>query len=279
MRRAHLKFMIPCLLSGALSCQLSGICTTHEREAKIYFHQANALATAGKTKQAARAYRKSLDLNPTDAAVWARYAGIFETELKPAQAIEALSRAIEYQHGRNPFELGRRAEQYVAVGRWQDAVNDYTEAIKHSKGDDLAGFYLERGDLLATKQLFDRAIADYTQDIRIESDPTRGYERRAAAYKQLHLSEKALSDIHAALKLEHDRDDLATLHKMCADIYLEQNKHDLALSELNKAIETEPHRTSYMEQRAKIYDHAGRHDLAQQERSRLKQMDKDYFGE
>jgi tetratricopeptide (TPR) repeat protein len=108
----------------------------------------------------------------------------------------------------------------------QEAITGCTRAIQSGKfkGSGLAVLYNNRG--IEERQLrdFDRAIADYTQAIRFDSDFTGAYAGRGLAWEGKGDIEKAKTDYRKALtvkqkyndgKWAHDtsRDRLAALEK------------------------------------------------------------------
>jgi tetratricopeptide (TPR) repeat protein len=101
-----------------------------------------------------------------------------------------LKTAIEY------FSRGR---QFYDLGRADEAIADFTEAIKLKPNDFDAYFY--RADTLWRKKgEFEKAVADYTEAIRINPDFTNAYYWRGVVYKELQKYDLAKIDFQTVLK-------------------------------------------------------------------------------
>ena len=65
-------------------------------DAKALFYQGVALAASGRFVEAETAYRRALELNPTDFKAWNNLAGIlFEARKKPAEAVQCMQQALK----------------------------------------------------------------------------------------------------------------------------------------------------------------------------------------
>ena len=69
---------------------------------------------------------------------------------------------------------------YDEKGEYDRAIADYTEAIRIKP--DYAEAYRNRGVAYAEKGEYDRAIADYTEAIRLKPDYAEAYYNRGIAY-------------------------------------------------------------------------------------------------
>jgi tetratricopeptide (TPR) repeat protein len=75
-------------------------------------------------------------------------------------------------------------------------------ALDHKYADELAAVYQQRGYGAATNQQFQDAINDYGEAIKLKSDDPRIYEQRAAVEMKLNDMDKALADYSEAIKLK-----------------------------------------------------------------------------
>jgi len=67
-------------------------------EAKALFYQGVALAGAGRFVEAETAYRRALQLDPTEFKTWNNLAGLlFEVRKKPAEAIQCMQQALKVE--------------------------------------------------------------------------------------------------------------------------------------------------------------------------------------
>ena len=89
---------------------------------------------------------------------------------------------------------------YQSRREYSKAIADYTEAVRIKPNDDYA--YRRRGSAYLAAHEYDKAIADYTEAIRINPNEAEFYRQRAQAYLGKHDTKKAAADNAAADKLE-----------------------------------------------------------------------------
>jgi tetratricopeptide (TPR) repeat protein len=75
-------------------------------------------------------------------------------------------------------------------------------ALDHKYADELAAVYQQRGYAAATNQQFQDAINDYGEAIKLKPDDARIYEQRAAVEMKLNDTDKALADYSEAIKIK-----------------------------------------------------------------------------
>jgi tetratricopeptide (TPR) repeat protein len=75
-------------------------------------------------------------------------------------------------------------------------------ALDHKYGDELAAVYQQRGYAAASNQQFEDAINDYGEAIKLKPGDARIYEQRAAVEMKLNDNDKALADYTEAIKLK-----------------------------------------------------------------------------
>jgi tetratricopeptide (TPR) repeat protein len=74
-------------------------------------------------------------------------------------------------------------------------------ALDHKYADELAAVYQQRGYAYANNQLFDEAIHDFSEAIKLKPGDPRIYEQRAAVEMKMHDYDKALADYSEVIKL------------------------------------------------------------------------------
>jgi tetratricopeptide (TPR) repeat protein len=123
----------------------------------------------------------------------------------PAGDVVSLDRATEY------FTAAIRAKPSAAayLGRgviWSDqrdydkAIADYTEAIRLDPGDEIA--YTARGNAWRARKEYEKAIADYTEALRVNPRYALAFNNRGNAWWARKEYEKAIADYTEALRLD-----------------------------------------------------------------------------
>ena len=151
---------------------------------------------------------------------------------------------------------GMSAEAYLNrgnakynLGRYEEALADYTEAIRLKP--DYAVAYHNRGNAKDDLGRSEEALADYTEAIRLKPDYAEAYTNRGIAKDNLGRSEEALADYTEAIRLKPDyagayhnrgfaKDNLGRSEEALAD-YTEaiRLKPDYALAIRNKQLAEE----------------------------------------
>ncbi len=78
-------------------------------------------------EKAYQAFSEALHRDPLLIAAWTNRAILLFEEEKIAEAIQDLSHALELEE--NPTVLYNRGIAYQTLGRWQEAINDFTQAL------------------------------------------------------------------------------------------------------------------------------------------------------
>jgi len=129
--------------------------------------------------------------------------GYFCSNASGYGAIAACSRAIvsgEYK-GTNLAKLHfNRGIEYEAKGEDERAIADYSEAIKLDPKYVRA--YGNRGILYARKGELDRAIADYSEAIRLDPKYVNAYGNRGNALRRKGELDRAIADLDQAIGLD-----------------------------------------------------------------------------
>jgi tetratricopeptide (TPR) repeat protein len=101
-------------------------------------------------------------------------------------------------------KLARDGAEASKNQEWDKAVDLLRKAtaLDHKYAPNLAAVYQQRGYAAATNQQFQDAINDYSEAIKINPDDSRIYEQRAAVEMKLNDMDKALADYSEAIKLK-----------------------------------------------------------------------------
>ena len=97
-------------------------------------------------------------------------------------------------------KLLQSAKGWGAKGNYDQAIKDYSEAIKLDPG--LAPAWNNRGLAYDDQGDYDQAIKDYSEAIKLQPDDADAWRNRGNAYKKLGKEAKAKADFLKAEELE-----------------------------------------------------------------------------
>jgi tetratricopeptide (TPR) repeat protein len=115
-----------------------------------------------------------------------------------------LSDAQATKDAKEANKLARDGAEASKNQEWDKAVDLLRKAtaLDHKYAPNLAAVYQQRGYAAATNQQFQDAINDYSEAIKINPNDSRIYEQRAAVEMKLNDMDKALADYSEAIKLK-----------------------------------------------------------------------------
>jgi tetratricopeptide (TPR) repeat protein len=115
-----------------------------------------------------------------------------------------LSDAQATKDAKEANKLAREGAEASKNQEWDKAIDLLRKAtaLDHKYADELSAVYQQRGYAAATNQQFQDAINDYGEAIKLKSDDARIYEQRAAVEMKLNDMDKALADYSEAIKLK-----------------------------------------------------------------------------
>jgi tetratricopeptide (TPR) repeat protein len=138
-------------------------------------------------------------------------------------------------HPKTAADFNRRGERRYLRRRYDDAIADFTRAIRLQK--DLAAAYRNRALAFSGKNDHDTAIADCTEAIRLGGDDAVAYLDRGWAYDKKHDFAKALADYNKAIQLEPK---LATAYNNRGFLYHQKGDLARAFADYTRAVEADP---------------------------------------
>jgi len=175
---------------------------------------------------------------------------------------------------------------FAIRGDWELAISDFTEVIKLDSNlaaawvfrgrafaasvsrmleieEDFSDFIAlaENGKNITTEQRagYNKAIADYTQAIKLDPNFAPAYRDRGVAYSYSGDYDKALADFNQALRL-NPNDPAA--YRERGNVYGFKNDDTRALADYNRAIEVNPDYSSSYVNRGNVYSRRGDNDQA-----------------
>ena len=137
------------------------------------------------------------------------------------------------------------------------AIEDLTQAIRLAP--DNAQTYIERGVAYMENGDNDRAIEDYNQAIRLSPNYASAYLNRGVAYRNKGDIEKAIADYTEAVRLNPNDAD-AYYNRGLA--YYNKSDHDRAIADYTEAVRLNPNDADAYNNRGSAYFNKGDYDRA-----------------
>ena len=122
-------------------------------------------------------------------------------------------------------------------------------------GRNLAVAFTNRGLAYKRKGQWDRAIADYSEAIRLKSDDAQVFNNRGNAFYYNGQLNRAIKDYDDAIRLQPD---LAVAFSNRGNVYRKQGRFDRAIKEYDKAIHLEPNDAQVFADRGLAYEKKGK---------------------
>jgi tetratricopeptide (TPR) repeat protein len=101
-------------------------------------------------------------------------------------------------------KLAREGAEAAKSQQWDKAVDllGKATALDHKYADELSAVYQQRGYAAASEQRFQDAVGEYTEALKWNAQDPRIYEQRAAVEMKINDYDKALADYSEAIKLK-----------------------------------------------------------------------------
>jgi tetratricopeptide (TPR) repeat protein len=147
--------------------------------------------------------------------------------------------------------LAREGAEALKSNDFDKAVDLLRKAssLDHKYTPDLAIAYERRGYALAKSQQFQDAVQDYTEAIKIKSNEPRIYEERAYAEMKIYAYDKALDDYAELIKLKPKE---VRYYNFRAYIYEAKEDNQNAMAENEKALQIDPNNQEAKERKQRL---------------------------
>lgn len=157
-----------------------------------------------------------------------------------------------------------RADDMQTCRRWADdetiAACSRLIASGTQRGGDLAQAYLWRGiTYIRFKGDWDRAIADFTEALRLGSKDPGAYAGRAAAYIRKGDFDRALADLNEGLRLDPKH---AGIRNVLGYYYNKKGDYERGLTEVNESLRLAPQYAYAFNTRGEIYENKAEYSRA-----------------
>lgn len=236
------------------------------KNAKCYISRAKARNGLGEYKMAVSDCTEALKLTPTDDDAYLTrgnsYLGLGERQ----KAIDDFTEAIKLNPKAFVAYVGR-AKAYHLMGNEQKCIQEADQAILMEPA--YAQAYVERARSMNFIGDSNRAIQDATEAIKLDPRIEESYVIRTFAYNRVGQFEKARDDATRVLNV-FPRNVWAMLYRSDANFGLKDDAK--ALDDIRTAVSIDPQNSDAYWRRARIYERQGKHDLAQQDRNKEKEL-------
>jgi clan AA aspartic protease (TIGR02281 family) len=183
----------------------------------------------------------------------------------PDQKIATCSRVIadDAESAPNRAQAYRnRGAAYYEKGEFERAIADFSEAVKIDANvvpPYFALAYSRRGLAAAEKKDYDQAIADYSEAIKLNPTAIEVYKDRAAAYGNKSDYDRAIADYSQAIKLDPN---YALAYNNRGFAYFRKNDFDRAIVEYTEAVKRNPNYALAYNNRGNAYFRKSDYDRA-----------------
>jgi tetratricopeptide (TPR) repeat protein len=123
-------------------------------------------------------FTHAIQLNPKDAEAWRMrgmaYGALFERQKEIDDDTSAIQADPKYTAA-----WGDRGVTYANLHQYDKALADDTKAIALASGDEVAEYYVNRGDAYEESKDYVHAVADFTQATQLQASDSEPYESLA----------------------------------------------------------------------------------------------------
>jgi tetratricopeptide (TPR) repeat protein len=129
---------------------------------------------------------------------------VFTLVMALAVCAPQVSQAQASKDAKEANKIAREGAEASKDQDWDKAIELLRKAtdLDRKYADELAAVYQQRGYAAATNQQFQDAINDYGEAIKLKPEDARIYEQRAAVEMKISDYDKALADYSEAIKLK-----------------------------------------------------------------------------
>jgi len=216
-----------------------GVFTTSDPEAWKYFNYAVKLGPERKYEEAITYYKRAIEIDPEFAIAYKRMAEAYRRIDDVDKFRESLLKAVEFSHrasDRDKF-LIKAAVSFFLENSIPQAIEDYKEMLQIFPDDEEANNYL--GATYRFIEEWDLALPYFEKSLKSSTLLDRAVALDNVVY--IYTAKGWYDQAEEIMKVnEHFFSNKAFYHRYMSNIYLCQNKCDLALKEVRKALKIEP---------------------------------------
>jgi tetratricopeptide (TPR) repeat protein/serine/threonine protein kinase/WD40 repeat protein len=185
-----------------------------------------------------------------------RYSQNIRSQMEPAQRLESIQTALA-RDPTDPSPWGQRGDLRRAAAEYDQAIADYTEAIRLAPSDAL--YYRERGYAWYQKREYDKAIEDLSESLLRNPKSADTLNVRGRAYDHTGQRELAKKDFDECLQLDPNFvNSLANRGQLA----FTRGDYDAALKDFDEAIKLNPQYGYAFSKRGMLWQKKGEVDKA-----------------
>jgi tetratricopeptide (TPR) repeat protein len=220
--------------------------------------------------RAATAFTGCILKRPDHAHAYFSRANAYRQLGRYGEAVADYSTAIELDP-KHANAWSNRGSAYAKLGRPDKALADYSQAIELDP--EFASAWHNRGWAYHKLGQPDRALADYSKAIELDPKYARAWSERGVAYNWLGRPDKALADCSKALGLDPE---FAHAWYNRGIAYAKLGQPDKAVADYSRAIELDPNNVEAWSNRGNAYYRLGRPDKALADYSQAIELDPEF---
>lgn len=167
--------------------------------------------------------------------------------------------------------LHDRAAAFLGKGEYDKAVANYSEVLRMNPSDKVA--YVNRGIAYDEQGKYDEAISDCTRALAIDPKLAEAYINRGVAYEKKDQLDLAISDFTGAIEINPK---LAKAYMNRGVIYEKKGQFDRAVSDYSSALELDPKYAGAYNSRGWLLGEKGNYDEAISDYTRALEIDPKY---
>jgi tetratricopeptide (TPR) repeat protein len=207
----------------------------------------------------------AIKASPGNHAAYGGLAKAYLSQGRYDEALNAANLAIRIKPKARYYDT--RAEIYTKLTKYDNAIDDYSAAIKLDNQDAFA--YTNRADLYTSQKDFDLAKADYDKLLAIDKTDAETYVNRGWMYAEAGQYDKAVQDADTALRIDPKNDDAlntrgyAQLRQAKGDSASDKALLANAVADFTKAIAISPDSGEYYYHRSLAESKLGQAEKSQ----------------
>src|SRR5437870_7541279 len=156
------------------------------------------------------------------------------------------------QGNQEAANLTREGIEASKANDWDKAIAAFKRAaqLEERYAPNLASALQQRATVYVSQKKFQEAIADYSEALKVKSNDPDIFERRAYAEMQLKDYDKALHDYNEAIKLSPEE---SKYYQVRAFIHQTKNDFKAAMADVEKTLKLDPNNVD-AQQRKRFLD-------------------------